>query len=92
MFSLVPRSSISSRLSNGFVALLAIAGREKLDPLSLDTAADIVARMRGTIEKTWNGDLRLVPTFSALPQEVKDAVAKYGDDAKAKGVLHKGSV
>ena len=48
--------------------------------------------MRSAIEKTWNIDLRLVPTFSALPREVKDAVAKYGDDTKAKGVLHKGSV
>jgi hypothetical protein len=74
------------------VALLSIAGREKFDPISLDTAAGVVARMRQTIKEVWKVDLRLVPTFSALPQEVKDAIAKYGEDTRAKGVLHKGSV
>ena len=74
------------------VALLSIAGREKFDPISLDTAAGVVARMRQTIKEVWKVDLRLVPTFSALPQEVKDAIAKYGEGTRAKGVLHKGSV
>lgn len=78
--------------ANKGIALLSIAGREKFDPISLETAAGVVARMRKTIKEVWNVDLRLVPTFSALPHEAKDSIAKYGEGTKAKGVLYNGHV
>ncbi len=70
------KPTVTGDETNKGVALLSIAGREEFDPISLDTAAGVVARMRPTIKEVWKVDLRLVPTFSALPQEVKDAIAK----------------
>jgi hypothetical protein len=61
-------------------------------PISLETASGVIAGLRGTIQKVWNVDLRLVPTFDALPQDVKAAVHQYGDGDQAKGVLHQGVV
>lgn len=72
--------------------LLSIAGREKFNPISLDTAAGVVASMRKTVKEIWKVDLRLVNTFLALSQVAQDAVAKYGDGSRAKGVLCKGHV
>jgi len=44
------------------------------------TAAGVVAGIRLTAQKVWNIELRLAPTFSALPQEVQDEKSDdYGD-------------
>ena len=70
------------------VGLLSLSGREKFNPISLDASAGVVTGVRPTTEKIRNVALRLVPTFAAFPQDVKDAVAKYGEGTSEKGVLH----
>lgn len=62
-------------------------------PISLDDAADVVARVRPTAQKVWNVELRRASTHAALPQNVHDEVARdYGPEKRPKGVLHKGVV
>lgn len=72
--------------------LLPLAGREKLDPLSLDTAAGKVGWLRPTAEKIWNVELRLILAFDSLSEDTKADVAKQCNDTKPKGILHGGSV
>lgn len=43
-------------------------------------------------QKVWNVDVRLAPTFDALPDNVKAAAAKYGKNAKPRGILCEGIV
>lgn len=51
------------------------------EPVSLEVAAGVVAGIRPTAEEVWKVELRLVPTFDALPQEAKDEIARdYGPD------------
>jgi hypothetical protein len=62
-------------------------------PISLDAAAAVVAAVRPFAKKVWNADLILVPTMSALPQDVQNAIANdYGNNADVKGVVHNGFV
>lgn len=59
-----------------------------LEPVSLEVAAGVVAGIRPTAEEVWKVELRLVPSFDALPQEAKDEIARdYGPDERPKGLL-----
>lgn len=71
---------------------MAQSERDNFTPIELGEAAGVVAAIRPTAEKVWNTTIRLVPTFDALPSDVKEAVAKYGEDTRAKGVLYNGAV
>lgn len=44
------------------------------------------------LEKGWKVDISVFEMFEALPADIKKGVAKYGEDTRAKGVIHKGSV
>lgn len=58
------------------------------EPVSLEVAAGVVAGIRPTAEEVWKVELRLVPSFDALPQEAKDEIARdYGPDERPKGLL-----
>ncbi len=72
--------------------VLSLSRGKNLGPLSISAAKKVVDRIRPTTQKLWNFDTRLSPTFDALPEDMKDAIAKYGQDTKAKGVVHKGMV
>jgi hypothetical protein len=41
-----------------------------LSPISLETAAGIVARFRRIAQKVWDVEMRLSPTLDALPDDV----------------------
>ena len=65
---------------------------EDFSPHGIGIAKATVFRINAVFsKKVWDVDLRLAPTFDALPDKVKAAAAKYGEDAKVKGVVHDGS-
>lgn len=70
------------------VELLLIAGREKLNPISLDAAAGVVAGMRPTTEKIGNVALCLVATFAALPQGEQNDISADNDAYNRQGMYH----
>ncbi len=73
------------------VALLSLPRSDDFRPIALDTAEAVVNRFIVTAKERWNLDLRLAPTFEALPDEVQAAVKDtYGEEAKAQGVVHNG--
>ena len=67
-------------------AVLGMTQSKDFAPISLETAAGVVAKVRPIAKERWNVDLRLSPTFDALPDDVKQAVRSYGN-TKAKDVL-----
>lgn len=83
--------TIETKETDQGIALLSLARGENFSPLSIGIAEATVARIGAVFSKKgWNVDLSLAATFDALPDEVKDAVAEYGEDTKVKGVVHKG--
>ena len=73
-------------------AVLSMSQSVNFTPVKWEVAAGVVAGVRAMAKKVWNVDIRLSPTFDALPVEVKQAISAYGKDTKAKGVLYKGHV
>lgn len=74
------------------VALFRLGEGVDLRPMGFGAVSAVVDRVVAANQKNWNVDVRTVPTFDALPDGVKEAVAKYGKDEKPKGVLHQGRV
>lgn len=70
------------------MVLLSLAGREEFNPISLDASAGLVTGIRPTTEKVWNVDLRLFPTFAALPQDVKNEIPADSHADSHQGVFH----
>ena len=59
------------------------------------SARAVVKRVVSASKKNWNVDIIAVPSFDALPSEVKKyTINNYGKDAakNAKGITHKGKV
>lgn len=69
-------------------AVLAVSSGENLGPLSIDVANRTVGRV--LVDKGWNVSLNVWPTFDSIPEKTKEAIAKYGEDTKVKGVVHDG--
>lgn len=85
------RMVVIDKPTSGDTAALSLARLENFSPLSIGIAEATVTRIGAVFSKKgWDVDLQLAPTFDALPDEVKAAVAEYGEDTKVKGVVHKG--
>ena len=83
------RGAIKAAGGDSAPSVLRDAPGQRMDfrPVSLETAAGVVAGVRRATQKRWDLDLHLAPTFDALPDEVKQDVQRnYGQDARPSGV------
>jgi len=89
-------NEIKTKETDKGIALFASRGNNTdFTAITLDTANTVVSRVLAANKKIWNIDIIAVPTFDALPDDVKNTTTKqYGkDEAKyASGITHNGKV
>lgn len=85
-------STIQTRETDRGVALFRLGEGVDLGPMDFGAVSAAVGRIVAANKKNWDVGIDTVPTFDALPDDVKKAVAKYGKNKKPKGVLHQGRV
>lgn len=72
---------------------LAPGGKSQGGLMEAAAVREVVDRLARVAKERWNADVRLVPTYDALPDNVKAAVQEIGQYAKnPRGVLHQGIV
>jgi len=78
------------------IALLNLgSNRVNMNGVDYFSARAVVKRILAASKENWNVDIIAVPSFDALPSEVKkDTINNYGKDAakNAKGITHNGKV